>query len=220
MLSRIRRPFRWMGRRVRGVAAPGVVVVCVVAYLAGSLGVLPSPAYVARLMGQVSGERYPCEDCRCGCVSARQCWTGCCCSTVEQKVAWAKANGVEVPAYVRVPSGVDNGEAEEAAGKPACALCCSGGAKEQRSSEDGTRVASDTRDGAREDQRRGGRGTQLSPLGCMGLKVLMAGVLPTATYRESGWWLGQRAQRAPVRGMEPERAGSRWLEVGTPPPRA
>jgi len=36
----------------------------------------------------------------CGCRSAEQCWRGCCCFTNQQKVAWAKAEGVAPPEYV------------------------------------------------------------------------------------------------------------------------
>jgi hypothetical protein len=44
--------------------------------------------------------RFPCEDSVCGCASAERCWKACCCSTLEEKVAWAQQNGVAVPGYV------------------------------------------------------------------------------------------------------------------------
>ena len=43
---------------------------------------------------------FPCQSRRCGCQSAKQCWKKCCCFTDTQKVAWAKANRVTLPAYV------------------------------------------------------------------------------------------------------------------------
>ena len=48
------------------------------------------------------GAAYPCQSFPCGCLSSEQCWAGdCCCFTLEQKVAWAEANGVEPPPHVR-----------------------------------------------------------------------------------------------------------------------
>lgn len=44
---------------------------------------------------------FPCMDRKCGCRTADQCWRSCCCHTVEERVAWAHANGVEVPAFVQ-----------------------------------------------------------------------------------------------------------------------
>jgi hypothetical protein len=41
---------------------------------------------------------FPCQDHACGCVSARHCWSGdCCCMTLEEKLAWARANRVSTP---------------------------------------------------------------------------------------------------------------------------
>lgn len=48
------------------------------------------------------GVPFPCQSRPCGCLSAEQCWKGdCCCFTLEEKLAWAEANGVEPPAHVR-----------------------------------------------------------------------------------------------------------------------
>jgi hypothetical protein len=44
---------------------------------------------------------FPCAQRVCGCRSAEQCWKKCCCFTDAQKVAWADAQGVELPAFVR-----------------------------------------------------------------------------------------------------------------------
>ncbi len=41
--------------------------------------------------------RFPCEDSACGCSSAKQCWRSCCCSTLEEKIIWARINGIVVP---------------------------------------------------------------------------------------------------------------------------
>ncbi len=48
------------------------------------------------------GVAYPCQNRPCGCLTSEQCWQGdCCCFTLEEKLAWAEANGVEPPEHVR-----------------------------------------------------------------------------------------------------------------------
>lgn len=65
-------------------------------YLATASG-MPLPVLNVR----VSDERYPCENHGCGCASAASCWRECCCFSLEQKLAWARANGVTPPASVQ-----------------------------------------------------------------------------------------------------------------------
>jgi hypothetical protein len=76
----LRRPFVWL--------------LIVQQFWAGSGVSLSCPPTAAGLR-----QRYPCEQCGCGCLSAMQCWTRCSCFTYEEKVAWAKENGVAVPEY-------------------------------------------------------------------------------------------------------------------------
>lgn len=54
------------------------------------------PLAVPRLAAN-SVERYPCENCSCGCDSAVVCWTNCCCHSMRQRLVWAKKNGVRPP---------------------------------------------------------------------------------------------------------------------------
>ena len=61
---------------------------------------------------------FPCQNRPCGCRSAEQCWKKCCCFTNSQKVAWAKASGVDLPDYVLAAA-----KKETAAVKKSCALC-------------------------------------------------------------------------------------------------
>ncbi len=75
-------------------------------YLVASLGVMPTPAIVARWLGvaisTVEGaERYPCEKHACGCVSALECWSNCCCHTPRQRLVWAITHGVQPPDSVK-----------------------------------------------------------------------------------------------------------------------
>jgi len=43
---------------------------------------------------------FPCQNRPCGCMSAAQCKKKCCCFTDEQKLAWAKRNGVDASEVV------------------------------------------------------------------------------------------------------------------------
>ena len=40
---------------------------------------------------------FPCQDRPCGCMSAEECFRGCCCFTARQRVAWAKEHDVAAP---------------------------------------------------------------------------------------------------------------------------
>ncbi|MCE9568342.1 MAG: hypothetical protein K8U57_40595 [Planctomycetes bacterium] len=60
---------------------------------------VPTPHSASR---NKSSAPYPCRDHLCGCFSAEQCWAGdCCCFTLEQKLTWADARGIEPPGHVR-----------------------------------------------------------------------------------------------------------------------
>ena len=88
------RRFRLLSRPtfVRRIVASCLLVV----YTCVAIGVpLPTVQLAKR-----SAERYPCEKCSCGCVSADQCWRSCCCHTPAQRIAWAKKNGVKPPDFV------------------------------------------------------------------------------------------------------------------------
>lgn len=61
---------------------------------------MPSSRQLAGWLGRLSAERYPCEDCGCGCASAMECWTHCCCHSEHQRLVWAIENGVAPPAGV------------------------------------------------------------------------------------------------------------------------
>src|SRR5262245_43779754 len=87
-------------RRGSGFTARGAVaVLALVSQLIATLG-LPLPAAISR-RGKGDGQPFPCQSRPCGCATAEECWRGdCCCFTLEEKVAWADANGVEPPPHV------------------------------------------------------------------------------------------------------------------------
>ena len=45
---------------------------------------------------------FPCQDHRCGCVSAEQCWTSCCCFSPAERIAWAQQHEVTIPEHVQL----------------------------------------------------------------------------------------------------------------------
>src|SRR5262249_13627897 len=60
---------------------------------------VPLPAAV-RKRGDVP---FPCQDNPCGCATAEQCWRSCCCTTAEERFAWAARNNVTPPDYAVSP---------------------------------------------------------------------------------------------------------------------
>lgn len=71
-----------------------VVVACLLVSLLVGITGLPMP------VSKPTEERFPCEKCPCGCHSAATCWDKCCCHSDEEKLAWAKANGVTPPVFL------------------------------------------------------------------------------------------------------------------------
>ncbi len=84
------------------------------AYLAASVG-LPVPAAAAH---KDLSKPYPCMNNPCGCLCAEDCWRHCCCTTPEERWAWAAANNVTPPDYAERPAAHDEGAAS-----PESSLC-------------------------------------------------------------------------------------------------
>jgi hypothetical protein len=84
----------WRPLRRRLIAA-----ITLVAYLLATLGV-PLPAAARKPEDQP----FPCQDHPCGCRTAEQCWTACCCFTPEQRWAWARERHIQPPAYAERPA--------------------------------------------------------------------------------------------------------------------
>jgi hypothetical protein len=61
--------------------------------------ILPIPVPTFHVSESISSEQYPCKGGSCGCKSAEQCWTSCCCNSPAQRLAWAKKNQVTPPEY-------------------------------------------------------------------------------------------------------------------------
>ena len=71
-------------------------------------------------------EMFPCMNCPCGCRTAERCWRHCCCYTMPQKLAWARAHGVTPPAFVVEAAAREaavSGESHADDHKPCCPHC-------------------------------------------------------------------------------------------------
>ena len=89
------------------------------AILAALGGLFASCGWPAPPPRPVTGDSYPCQSRPCGCVTAEKCWAGdCCCFTLGEKLSWADARGVEVPAHVRPMVA-----ARAKSARPKCAAC-------------------------------------------------------------------------------------------------
>jgi hypothetical protein len=64
---------------------------------------LPIPS-LPDLSRESDGEQYPCQGSLCGCRTAYQCWTSCCCTTPDERLAWAVENKVAPPVYAVLSS--------------------------------------------------------------------------------------------------------------------
>jgi hypothetical protein len=72
-------------------------------------------------------ERFPCENCACGCPDAATCWRECCCHTHAEKLAWAKRNDVTPPALVVAAAAVEAKRGQSHAGcdcGKSSRICC------------------------------------------------------------------------------------------------
>ena len=84
------------------------------------LASLPIPIAVVSHDAAEDNTPFPCRDGKCGCKSAFQCWTSCCCHSAQERLDWAAKNGVAVPEYGQhLKQVVAEQKASEAA-KPAC----------------------------------------------------------------------------------------------------
>ncbi len=201
-----------------------VVVVVVL-----SIGVLPSPRSLSAWLGMGGGERYPCEECGCGCASARECWTNCCCHSEVERLAWAIANGIAPPEGVTFDDEVWIAAANAVVpGSASCGVCA---ARVRRETAEGVakRPRSDAISAASTDQSCGAPAPAdtaglpaagRSALACKSLHQLLSVSLPPA-FPPAIADLLPPAPRAPEppRLCDEARAPTRALDVPTPPPR-
>lgn len=180
------------------------------AIILATTGLIPSPAWISRLAGQLTAERYPCEGGQCACASARTCWTTCQCHTLEQKVRWAKREGVRIPEFVDL-SNLDM--SKDVPSKPACPLCAGYG-----EDEDEAGTAQEDEEGLAESPSRL---PTLTPLGCRGIELLLAFAAVTGLNESTEVVVIDATTTEPrcIPCTSQRRPQSTWLDVPTPPPR-
>ena len=99
------------------------VGVMLASYLVTVVGV-PLPA-----SGKFAGQAFPCQNHRCGCRTAEECWSGCCCFSPAERLAWATAHGIRPPAYAETAgkgwcaAKLRDREVVQSGKKPACPHC-------------------------------------------------------------------------------------------------
>jgi len=72
-----------------------------------------SPAASAaakRLAGKDRSKPFPCMDKACGCATADQCFTNCCCNTPAETLAWAKAHQIDTAVLLALENRVSREE--------------------------------------------------------------------------------------------------------------
>ena len=111
------------------------------------------PVAAARLGGKDRSMPFPCMDKPCGCGTAEQCYSNCCCNTPAETLAWARAHDID-PAVLaslerRAAAAVAPRTAEPAS---CCATrtaplptCCAAAARSEPAAADLPEVCSDYR---------------------------------------------------------------------------
>jgi hypothetical protein len=175
-----------------------IALLTLAAYLAGAQGVLPTASLLARW--SPLRERFPCEGCACGCLSARDCWTNCCCHSPAERLAWARRNGVTPPAYAvaALAAARESGES--------CPSCQQTGDEHDSNAALGNRAPSP--------------GATLSDLGCRGVAMWIVFAAPVSIGGDAGELVAPPPRL--VRSVAPaaERPASMAIEIPTPPPRS
>ena len=119
-------------------------------------GVKERGGWPARRVAKDRSRPFPCMDSPCGCASAQQCLTSCCCHTPAERLVWARRCGLEVAvlealerlvAPAAPPECIATAEGTCTASAPAAEAaspCCSNGAAGGAASARGTADSHDT----------------------------------------------------------------------------
>ena len=126
IMHRVRHLRDWATRR-RLTACVLLVMSWLMVLPVSMPGVTPDTSHQS--LGKDTSAPFPCQARACGCRSAKQCWKKCCCFTDTQKVAWAKAHRVTLPAFV-----VAAAKRESSVAKADCQTadaCCATGVRRE-----------------------------------------------------------------------------------------
>lgn len=167
----------------------GLFSKCLAGTLLLWLGLLQFPLPVpvrAPANGKDRTVPFPCMDRPCGCASAEQCWSSCCCTTKDERVAWALRILGEIPETLARSTQNEDRSAPRASRSHAS--CCQQGgghvAAKSRSGGGRGQGLSRKNEGRNEVAPSGGRGsvTLTSALKCRGLTagwtLLTSAVVP------------------------------------------
>lgn len=191
-------------------------------YLCASIGVFPTPGLLVSLFNQavVGSERFPCEGHACGCATASECWSNCCCHTPHQRLVWAIAHGVKPPTSVKFTDEQWIAAANDVTpGSAECSLCV-GAVQSKLDRGITTEPACGESDSSCCSQPpEPGVRLSMSALACKGIKQILAMSLPPAFQPRVSEWLALPARAMseplPVEAMPL----SQTLDAPVPPPR-
>lgn len=168
-----------------------ISILLLIAFVVASHAVLPS----ARSLGLTGTgeERFPCESCACGCYSAKQCWTTCCCYSPSARRAWAEQHDVIPPDYAVL------GASDATSSSAPRRTCCSAGTDD--------------------DDEPAVPGGGKSPLQCRGKNPHLLAA-PTFHINPPPVLLGVSEGADRILAHNPSDPGQPTLDPATPPPQA
>lgn len=97
------------------------------------IAAIPMPLSVVPLASSHVGgdEPFPCQGGRCGCRSAKQCWTACCCRKPSERKKWAEEHQLVPPAYAILHDAAESARTESSTATSPRSCCAAGGASDQ-----------------------------------------------------------------------------------------
>ncbi|MCR9116394.1 MAG: hypothetical protein NXI22_05510 [bacterium] len=107
------------------IRAPQLIITLVIVSLCAAHAPIPVP--LGSATGKDLSRPFPCQNRPCGCRTAAQCWKKCCCFSDEEKLAWARQNGVTPPDFV-VQNAAEASIAQCAPKASSCGCCAKGDA--------------------------------------------------------------------------------------------
>ncbi len=127
------RSIAWCCLVVHGLVASGLPLPLALPGVDAGRG---DPVAAARLAGKDRSTPFPCMDKPCGCATAEQCFTSCCCNTPGETLVWARVHGV-APAVLAALE-----RRAQATAEPAATCCSAAGASCCSAAEEPTAEAS------------------------------------------------------------------------------
>ena len=198
-------------------------LVSLLVLLAFCIATLPLPILQLDLSPSDDSTPYPCQSCHCGCKSAFQCWTSCCCHTPEERLEWAEKNGVTPPSYaiLKSPATLPVFAATSQASKPTSCChnpnksCCTSKNCEPASDAKAAKCAACEKKLNKKNQRWV---FILDALKCQG-KSSSFSVLPWTIIAKTITWNSTLSLLGMVESPVPILFVDSSLEPATPPPR-